>query len=70
MGMLTGDLISDLPYMSLTSSMIFPYADQQVLENFSKIFLNPSGDPELSNLRRLLMQNLNWNVIFSKYSEF
>ena len=70
MGMLTGDLISDLPYMSITSSMVFPYADQQVLENFSKIFLNPGSDRELSSLRRMLMQNLNWNIIISRYSEF
>ena len=68
--MLTGDLISDLPYMSITSSMVFPYADQQVLENFSKIFLNPGSDRELSSLRRMLMQNLNWNIIISRYSEF
>ena len=70
MGMLTGDLISDLPYMSLTSSMIFPYAEQQELGDLSKIFHNPESDPKLSNLRKLLMQSLNWNVIISKYRDF
>ena len=69
MGMVTGDLISDLPYVSLTSSMILPYAEEKVLGEFSKIFYNPSSDPEMDNLRRLLMQSLNWNVIINKYSE-
>ena len=68
--MVTGDLISDLPYVSLSSSMVLPYAEEKVLGDFSKIFYNPSSDPEMGNLRRLLMQSLNWNVIINKYSEF
>ena len=70
MGMLTGDMISDLPYVSLSSSMILPYAEEQVLEDFTEIFNNPSSDPEMGNLRRLLMQSLNWNVIINKYMEY
>ena len=70
MGMLTGDLISDLPYASLSSSMILPYAEEQVLEDFTEIFNNPSSDPEMGNLRRLLMQSLNWNIIINKYMEY
>ena len=68
--MVTGDLISDLPYVSLSSSMVLPYAEEKVLGEFSKIFYNPSSDPEMDNLRILLMQSLNWNVIINKYSEF
>ena len=68
--MLTGDLITDLPYMSLSPSMIFPYAEEQVIDHFSKILHNNYTDPSLITLRRLLMQSLDWNFIISKYREF
>ena len=70
MGILTGDLISELPFKTLTQSMIFPYAEPKELKNLDMILKNNYADENVTKLRELMMSNINWDYLIEEYLKF
>ena len=69
LGMVTGDLISVLPFKTVTSSLLFPFASQNELKIIQMIMQNGSAT-NMSYLRKQMTSNIDWHLLIDEYKKF
>ena len=69
MGMLTGDIISQLNVESLSASILFPYASESLLNHLGHLFDETVSESK-QKMREMMLSNIQWSMLVDEYEKF